>query len=202
MSQTLWSGAGHTGCDPFYPPVEIANGVDVQRLKTVRVPPARPRLRLPLAIAGRPVDPDPASELHPVEVRGKSWGNPHPTLITLRARPRQQGLPPRDGRARAGRERVGRIIQELRPQRASNSKTEYHENINRGAALRCFVSDSDEFVQSALGRGGVGRTVAFSTVVARAWQISRAMGGSTPGAAGDSIRGYTCPHVDRPDLER
>jgi hypothetical protein len=57
-----------------------------------------------------------------------------------------------------------------RPQRDSNSKTGDHGNINRGAALRCFVSDSWELRQSALGRGGVGCTVAFPAVVARAWQ--------------------------------
>ena len=58
----------------------------------------------------------------------------------------------------------------LRPQRDSNSKTVNHENINRGAALRCFVSDSEEFVESALGRGGVGRTVAFPAGMATGWQ--------------------------------
>ena len=60
-----------------------------------------------------------------------------------------------------------------RPQRDLNSKTDDHENINRGAALRSFVSDSEEFVESALGRGGVGGTVAFPAVVARAWQKLR-----------------------------
>jgi len=57
-----------------------------------------------------------------------------------------------------------------RPQRDSNSNPVIHENINRGAALRCFVRDSEEFVHSALGRGGVGSPVPFPVVVANRWQ--------------------------------
>jgi hypothetical protein len=40
------------------------------------------------------------------------------------------------------------------------------------------------FVESALGRRGVGRTVAFPAVVARAWQIWRATGLGDFSAAG------------------
>ena len=67
-------------------------------------------------------------------------------------------------------DRVGRIIQKLRPQRDSNWPTGTHEDFRRGAALRGFLSDVGRFGCSATGPGNPPRGPAFLSVVASTWQ--------------------------------
>jgi len=67
-------------------------------------------------------------------------------------------------------DRVGRIIQELRPQRDSNWPTGTRENFWRGAALRYFVSDIGRFGCSVPRCCEPRRAVVFPAVVASGWQ--------------------------------
>jgi hypothetical protein len=99
---------------------------------------------------------------------------------------KSKAMAKRSERAESGRKDRGKPRRGLSEKSIKNIRTTLQTLLGfavKWGYLSRIASGSAEFVQSALGCGGVGRTGSFPAVVARAWQISGQLGGGDFSAA-------------------